>query len=223
MAIAEFKEDLIRRVPVDTPEVLRILDRHIKTPSLRRDLVLLTGQFEDISRERRIGSLNFEDTMRLHTVKRDAIIDLIQRLEVEDLKERKKAFKILVLCSIDIDKTYMEQYFAALPIDNVDVYCYNEPYALDDYGLIIFDNHRIGRINAQKDIENLGNDEKALLDLMDKSLQKSPKWIIYFGDYNYILNDYREVTNAANNKFSLYNCINYMKAFIEDYQVGRKK
>ena len=220
MALVEFKNNLKKRVAVDTAEVFRILDRHIHANSvIKNDIAVLNGQYNRIKREYLMGRMSFEESMRLEAQKWNGLMALIDTVESEDML-KEKPFRILTICANETDKTYMTQYFEALPFD-ADVFVQTETFSVADYALIVFDNHAAGLVRNEKDVENLAADKKALLDLMKNYLETAPKWLIHFGEFNYLLNDYREVTNAANNKFSLYNCLNYMKKFIEDYQVGR--
>lgn len=222
MALSDFKNDLKKRIPVDAAEVFRILDRHIHAnSSIKNDIAILNGQYNHLKREHTMGRLSYEEFMRLESQKWNSLMNLIDTVHPDDMLE-KKPFRILTICGNEVDKKYMEQYFEALPFE-ADVFVFNETFSFEAYSLIVFDNHNTGMIRSKEDIAKAAEDKKGLLKLMQEYLEKAPKWIVHFGEFNYLLNDYREVTNAANNKFSLYNCLNYMKNFIEDYQVGRTK
>jgi hypothetical protein len=222
MALTDFKNDLKKRVPVDIAEVFRVLDRHIHAnSSIKNDIAIINGQYNKLKREHTMGRMSFEEFMRLESQKWNALMELIDTVEADDMK-KEKPFRILTICCNATDKKYMTQYFEALPFD-ADVYVFNEQMSAEDYALIVFDNHSVGMIRTEQDISKLDEDKRGLLNMMKEYLEKAPKWIVHFGEFNFLLNDYREVTNAANNKFSLYNCLNYMKKFIEEYQVGRVK
>jgi effector-associated domain 11 (EAD11)-containing protein len=222
MAIAEFKQNLKDRIAVDTQEVFRVLDRHIEPKrTIYNDLKLLQSQFSDVHADSGRGTLPYEDTLRFKTRVRQSLMKLIDELRIEDLR-KKKEYKILVICKDDDDKAYMEQYFAALSLE-AKVKKTLDYFPPDDYSLIVFDAHSIGSVPKEDVLKNLPAEKQKFLELLLLYLRNAPKWLVYYGEFNYLLNDYRDTTNAANNKFSLYARMKEMNDFLEDYQVGRNK
>lgn len=222
MALPEFKQSLKDRIPLDTQEVFRVLDRHIEPErSIYNNLKLLQSRFSDVHADANRGTLDYENSLRFKTQVRQALIELIDELKAEDLL-KKKDFRILVICRNENDKVYMEQYFEALPLDAtvLQPLDYVEP---DGYSLLVFDAHSIGAVPKEEALKNLPADVQQFMDLLLQYLRNAPKWLVYFGELNYLVNNFRDTTNAANNKFSLYARIKEMKDFMEEYQVGRKK
>lgn len=222
MALSDFKKDLVRRIPADIQEVLRILDRHIKPESPRyKDILLLNGRYSDVQREARMGTLDMDEKWRQFSKVREALVDVVNAIQPEDMREHKD-FRILVVCKDDTDKEYMQQYIDALPL-SAKVIRTDSYVPPNEFALIVFDAHSLGAIPKFETLDGLNQADKRHIELLKAYLEKAPKYLLYFGEFNFILNQYREITNAANNKFSLYARIKEMKDFMEEYQVGRER
>ncbi|NUQ23429.1 MAG: hypothetical protein HUU34_05725 [Saprospiraceae bacterium] len=215
----KYKVILLDRVSVDTLEVFRILDRDIKTTSKAYiEVKVLNGQFLEIEREYRLAKISYEEFLRFKSKIWSALGELINSLELGDLNT-KQDFNILVVCRNADDQIYMQQYIDALPLD-AEVISTQSYYPPEGFALVVFDGHTLGSIPKEEALEKLSEDKRAHFDLLKNYLQKAPKWIVYFGEFNYLLNDYREITHAANNKFSLYARIKEMRDYIADLRVG---
>ncbi len=86
----------------------------------------------------------------------------------------------------------------------------------DDYDLIIFSADRFGAITSEEQVERMGDRERNHPDLLQYYIEKSNKYIVYFGQYYYALNLERCI--PANSKFTLFARIREMVDFINNYQ-----
>ena len=222
MGLENFKKGLIDRI-TDIQEVLRVLDRHlVSTGPVYMELKLLQSRFSDLRKDKNAGVIGtYDDVSQQFSKLRLALMELINAVTPESMK-KKKDFRLLVICKNDDDKTYMKNYFSALPLE-ADVFEATNYIDPDNYALIVFDAHSIGVLAKKEMEEKLPPADKNHIDLLNQYLEKAPKWLVYYGEYNYILNNHRDTTNAANNKFSLYARVKEMRDFIEGYQVGRIK
>lgn len=222
MELAAFKSSIKQRIPVDTLEVLRILDGHLKSDvSNYAELINLTAQHSEIHRSFNLGILGIDEKMKFLSRIWKALIELVDRIEDEDVSIS-KSFKLLVISKDEPDRQYMQQYFDALPI-TAHVISTTSYFPPCNYSLVCFDAHSIGMVRNQGEYDKLTEEQKTHLSLLMEYLEKAPKWLVYYGEQNYLINNFRETTNAANNKFSLYARIKEMMDFMENFKVERTK
>lgn len=216
MNVEEFKNELKQRIPYDPSEVIRLLDSKLnKKGKIYNNLLLVNSRYTKLKSVSNKGGLSF-DNESIHDIRiLDTLINIIDSLKEEDLEEQKEA-KLLVVCKNNDDKQYMEQYFKALPL-NAEVVIGNNGYlAPDDFIMVVFDCHSINT----KELEKISEEDKVQLGLMLEYLERAPKYLVYYGEYYVLLNKFREVSTAANNKLTLYARIKEVYDYLKDYKVG---
>lgn len=218
MQLESFKEKLQSLFDSDEEEMFKVLDRDLKGGPKRQEFLLLRKQFVTIKREAKQQLLLPQEAMYQKSRVWNALLEFIQLLETEDLKAE-NPFIVLILCKDEVDAARMRVWFSALPLQVV-VALSNEAPDLSPFSLVVYDNHAFKPIHTEDALGKLPEEAQQHLRHMLDLLENGTKWVLHYGEYFYGLNDFREVSTAANNKYTLYARILEMRRYMEDYGVG---
>lgn len=124
--------------------------------------------------------------------------------------------KILVVSKNEEDQQYLEGFFSRTPFPKPD-FVINKPVYSDSYDLIIFNAKSIPAVSNPAAMAALPDPDQNHLYLLQRYLEQTSKYILFFGEYYHNLN--RERCPSANSKFSLYARLREMIDFLNDYKM----
>lgn len=192
------------------------------------DYVLLSARFYNNKRRDYLGSSSREEVLQENTKICQALLEMINNLQVKDVKSLPNEHdtrsdnqihdKILIICKANTEKTdkaEIEEYFQKLGFTGVKVESTSHFIDPENSKMVIFDNHSVKNPDAPEtgvDIQH----QRLLKQYLDKKY-----FILYYGENTTVLRnlEYRSIAHAANSKFALYSRVREMLDFINRYEV----
>jgi hypothetical protein len=173
-------------------------------------------------------SLPYEVYSREDNKITEALLHWVDQISESDLNsniiDRVKEIlnPVLVVCSSDESRQYMQKIFSLLNFKNAKVIVGEKLEDITEFDLVIFDNRKLKDCPSEALLSKLSDGEKhkieATLSLMETYISKTDKFLIHFGERLFWINKNRERVYAANSKFALYARIKEMLDFIASYR-----
>lgn len=124
--------------------------------------------------------------------------------------------KILVISLDQVHQTYIKDFFDRTPFAKPDFEIARFVPA-DKYDFIVFDARIAPAVFKIDDFVKLPDDIQAFYFLLDRYLQDTTKYILFFGKHYYNLN--QERCPSANSKFTLFARLGELINFLNNYRV----
>lgn len=125
--------------------------------------------------------------------------------------------KILVVTQNDHDQEYLEDFFERIDdLPKPEFVSGKIKRVIDKFDFVVFSAHLIGELRNEDAVKNLPEDARFHLSLLDYLLQNTTKYVLYFGKFNYGLN--QERCPSANSKFTLFARIRELIDYINHYK-----
>ena len=123
--------------------------------------------------------------------------------------------RILVVTPSESAKDDIAVFLGRMPISEP-TYVINKVVPPDDYDFIIFDAHHLPPLRDVKELANWPEKDQEYFHLLGKYLDRGSKNIVWFGEFNTLLN--RERCQAANSKFTLFARIKEMTDYLNYFK-----
>lgn len=191
-----------------------------KSEQAANSLTLLRGRGEDIRRARLSSNISAVEEIDQLNWLRYQVIELIESLRPNDINDHIE-IKVLVIAPDEPSRKDMEVYFSKLPL-KAEVVISGTGFTVESYHLLVFDNRILPDMPNLKDENAIEGDDYILhrnhFQAMKNILADTAKYVVHFGERNFLVSDYREKVYAANSKFALYPRIDEMLKYIRASQ-----
>lgn len=125
--------------------------------------------------------------------------------------------RILVICQNEHDKAYLKDFFERIQhLPKPDFLVGTAKRGADQYDFIVFSGFLLGEIKSEEARNQLPEENRTYLDMLNYCLTHTSKYIVYFGKYYYDLN--QERCPSANSKFTLFARIRELIEFINAFK-----
>ena len=125
--------------------------------------------------------------------------------------------RILIVSPTPDDLLYMEDFFSRLPDVPKPDFVVNKFVPADKYDFIVFDARTLPPVPNLEALVKMPYEEvRRHLDLLEKYVSDTTKYIVFFGKYYYNLN--QERCPSANSKFTLFARMRELVDFLNHYK-----